>query len=425
MNFKRHILGNGVRVILVPMKDNPTVTVAMYACTGSLYETKEQAGISHFLEHMSFKGTKKRPSPRAISLELDSIGAVYNAYTWLEKTCYWAKAGAEHFEKISDVISDIYLNSVFPEDEIQKEKGVVLGEIDMYNDDPKSKVDDILMAHMYKDTPAERPTIGSKETVSAITREDLIKYRDSQYKAENTVIAISGGVSEKKMLDMAKKIGAKVKKGGVTPQFPTKDKEQKAPEMAIFTKDTDQAHIIVAFRSFDRFDKDVYIANGIANILRSGMSSRLFTRLREVMGSGYYVSASHMPFADFGSFYIATGTTPERVTEIVAAILEEVARMKNEPVKKDELKKVQEIVRSGLKMGLESSDDVMAFFADQEVAKKEIKTPEEYEKIISAITAKDIMRVAKRIFTNEKMNLAVVGPIKENLELSKALTLKG
>ena len=124
----------------VPMKDNPTVTFAMYACTGSLYETKEQAGISHFLEHMCFKGTKKRPTPRAISLELDSIGAVYNAYTWLEKTCYWAKAGAEHFEKIADIVSDIYLNSVFPEEEIKKEKGVVLGEIDMYNDDPKSKV---------------------------------------------------------------------------------------------------------------------------------------------------------------------------------------------------------------------------------------------------------------------------------------------
>jgi predicted Zn-dependent peptidase len=425
MQFKKHILPNGVRVILVPMKDNLTVTFGMYACTGSLYETKEQAGISHFLEHMCFKGTKKRPTPRAISLELDSIGARYNAYTWLEKTCYWAKAGAEHFEKIADVVSDIYLNSVFPEDEIKKEKGVVLGEIDMYNDDPKSKVDDILMEHMYEGTPAERPTIGSKETVSAITRADLIKYRDSQYKAENTVIAIAGGVSEKEMLALAKKIGAKVKKGKWTQQLPTKDKKQKSPEMAVFNKTTDQAHIIVAFRSFDRFDKDVYIANGIANILRSGMSSRLFTRLREQMGSGYYVSAAHMPFADFGSFYISTGTTPERVTEIVKAILEEIARMKNEPVKKDELKKVQEIVRSGLKMGLESSDDVMEFFADQEVAKKNIKTPEDLDKIISSITAADIMRVAKRIFMNDKMNLAVVGPIQESPELKNALTLKG
>ncbi len=424
MQFKKHILPNGVRVILVPMKDNPTVTFGMYACTGSLYETDEQAGISHFLEHMCFKGTKKRPTPRDISLELDSIGARYNAYTWLEKTCYWAKAGAEHFEKIADVVSDIYLNSVFPEDEMKKEKGVVLGEIDMYNDDPKSKVDDILMAHMYANTPAARPTIGSKETVSAITRSALVLYRDNQYKAENTVIAVAGGLSEKEMLAVAEKIGAKVKAGAWSPQKETKDKKQTAPEIKIFTKDTDQAHLIVAFRSFDRFDKDVYIANGIANILRSGMSSRLFTRLREQMGSGYYVTAANMPFADFGSFYIATGTTPERVTEIVTAILEEVARMKKELVKKDELLKVQEIVRAGLKMGLESSDDVMEFFADQEVARKDIKTPEEYEKIISAITAKDIQRVAKRIFVNDTLNLAVVGPLKENGDLEKALTLK-
>ena len=424
MQFKKHILPNGVRVILVPMKDNPTVTFGMYACTGSLYETDEQAGISHFLEHMCFKGTKKRPTPRDISLELDSIGARYNAYTWLEKTCYWAKAGAEHFEKIADVVSDIYLNSVFPEDEMKKEKGVVLGEIDMYNDDPKSKVDDILMAHMYANTPAARPTIGSKETVSAITRSALVLYRDNQYKAENTVIAVAGGLSEKEMLAVAEKIGAKVKAGTWSAQKETKDKKQTAPEIKIFTKDTDQAHLIVAFRSFDRFDKDVYIANGIANILHSGMSSRLFTRLREQMGSGYYVTAANMPFADFGSFYIATGTTPERVTEIVTAILEEVARMKNELVKKDELLKVQEIVRAGLKMGLESSDDVMEFFADQEVARKDIKTPEEYEKIISAITAKDIQRVAKRIFVNDTLNLAVVGPLKENGDLEKALTLK-
>lgn len=422
MNFKRHILPNGVRVILVPMKDNPTVTFGMYACTGSLYESKEQAGISHFLEHICFKGTTKRPNPRSISLELDSIGARYNAYTWLEKTCFWAKAGAEHFEKIADVVSDIYLNSVFPEDEIKKEKGVVLGEIDMYNDDPKSKVDDLLMENMYKGTPAERPTIGFKNTVSAITREDILKYRDNQYKAENTVIGIAGGLPEKKMLEIAQKIGAKVKEGKWSPQKETKDKKQTVPEMTIFTKDTDQAHIIVAFRSFDRFDKDVYIANGIANILQSGMSSRLFTRLREQMGSGYYVSAGNFPFNDFGVFSISTGTTPERVVEIVRAILEEVARIKNEPVKKDELEKVREIVRAGMKMGLESSDDVMEFFANQEVSRKEIKTPEEYDKIISKITADDIMRVAKRIFTDERMNLAVVGPLKEAPELKKVLT---
>ena len=424
MQFKKHILPNGTRLVLAPMKDNQTVTFMMYAGTGSLYETRQEAGISHFLEHMSFKGTPTRPTPRAISLELDEIGAVYNAYTWLEKTCYHAKAGAENFEKIADIVSDIYTNSIFPDEELKKEKGVVLGEIDMYNDDPKSKVDDILMENMYKGTPAERPTIGFKDTVSAITREDVLKYRDSQYRAENTVIAIAGGVSEKKMFQVAKKIAAKLKSGKYSLQKETKDKKQTAPEIKIFTKETDQAHLIVAFRTFDRFDKDIYVAGSIANILQSGMSSRLFTRLREQMGSGYYVGAGHFAFNDFGCFSISTGTTPERVTEIVKAILEEVSKLKNEIVGEKELEKVREIVRSHLKMGLESSDDVAAYFGDQEVAKKEIKTPEEYEKIIQSITAKDIMRVAKRIFTNERMNLAIVGPIKETSELKNILTLK-
>lgn len=424
MKYKKTVLPNGVRVITVPMSDNPTVTFMMYVGTGALFEDAEKAGISHFLEHMCFKGTPTRPGPRRISEELDSIGAQSNAFTWLDRTCYYAKAEARHFKKIADVISDIYLNSIFPEDEMKKEKGVVLGEIDMYSDNPQAKVDDLLQELMYKGYPAERPTIGFKSTVSAITREDLVAYRDSQYKAENTIIVIAGGVPEAEMLDTASAIGARVPKGVVSPEKVTKDKVQERPELTVFKKDTDQAHIIVAFRSFDRFDPDVYIARMIRGILRSGMSSRLFVRLREEMGSGYYVSADHTPFRYYGQFSVSTGTEPKRVIEIVKAILDELNKLKNVLVGKEELEKVREIVRSGMKMGLEASDDIAGFYGDQEVAKGEVKTPEEIDAIYSAITAEDIQRVAQRIFTENRLNMSIVGPLERTPELEQALTFK-
>jgi len=424
MKYKKTILSNGVRVITVPMTDNPTVTFMMYVGTGALHENAEKAGISHFLEHMCFKGTPTRPGPRHISKELDSIGAQYNAFTWLERTCYYAKSEARHFRRIADVISDIYLNSMFPEEEIQKEKGVVLGEIDMYSDDPKSKADDMLQELMYKGYPAERTTLGFKSTVSSITREDLIAYRDGQYKAENTIIVIAGGVSEIEMLEVASGIGEKVPSGKFSPEKETEDINQDKPAITVFKKDTDQAHIIVAFRSFNIFDPDVYIARMIRSILRSGMSSRLFVRLREQMGAGYYVTADHLPFRYFGQFSISTGTEPKRVNEIVIAIMEEINKLRNELVGEEELAKVREIVRSGMKMGLEASDDMAGFFGEQEVAKGEIRTPEEIDAIYTSITAEDIKRVAERIFTENRLNMSIVGPLEKTSELEQALSLK-
>ncbi|HEY0908292.1 MAG TPA: pitrilysin family protein [Candidatus Paceibacterota bacterium] len=409
MEFKKTILPNGARIITVPMQGNPTVTVMVGVATGSFYETADQAGISHFLEHVCFKGTVKRPTPRDITTELDSIGAGYNAFTSREVTGYWAKADVRHFAKIADVVSDIFKNSVFPAAEIEREKGVVLGEIDMYADDPQEKISDAITKHMYKGEPAERDVLGTKETVSALTRDAIVAYRSSQYVAPNTIITIAGGIDEKEMLSWATETFSDLDPSKPKPELPTHDRQQSGPETVFIDKDTDQAHIVMAWRTFPRGTDDQYVARVISNILRGGMSSRLFIKLREEMGAGYYIGAGQHSHKSFGTFTVSTGTKSERVAEIVSAIIAEIERLKTEPVGAAELAKVKEFIRAHRIMGLETSEDVADFHAHQEAIYGEIKTVAELERIYAAITAEDIMRVSKAMFDRNKMTVAVIG----------------
>lgn len=424
MQFKKTILPNGVRVITVPMKDNPTVTVMIDVATGSFYERPEDSGISHFLEHMCFKGTVKRPSAHSITHELDSIGALYNAFTSKEVTGYWAKADFRHFDKIADVCADIFKNSTFPEKEIEKEKGVVTGEIDMYADDPQERLSDALLKHMYKGEPAERDVLGTKETVAAITREKLIAYRASQYTGPNVVVAVAGGVDEEKMLDWAKENFSDLPEQLPAAEFLTRDRGQSAPETLIVEKDTDQAHVVLAWRSFDRSNHDRFTARLIKNILRGGMSSRLFVKLRDEMGSGYYVGANHAAYKSFGAFVISTGTRHERIPEIVEAILGEAHRLKTELVTEAELKKVKEYMRAHRLMSLETSDDVCDYCAEQETIEGNIRMPEDFEKIYAKITAEDVLRVSKLLFDHNKLTVAAIGKGIDRAKIHRALGIE-
>lgn len=421
MQFKKTTLPNGVRIVTVPMEGNPTVTVMIHVGTGAFYEIPEQSGISHFLEHMCFKGTVKRPSPRDISTELDSLGALYNAFTSREMTGYWAKADTRHFLKIADVCADIFKNSVFPEAEIEKEKGVVIGEIDMYADDPQEKLSEALIKHMYKGNPAERDTLGTKETVSKITRDMLVAYKKSQYTGPNTVVTIAGGVSEESMIRWATEHFSDLSNVSPRPEFETKDRQQNGPETVFVDKDTDQTHLVMAWRTFSRSHPDHYIARIISNILRGGMSSRLFIRLREEMGAGYYVHAGHYPYKSFGSFAIGTGTTSERVPEIVGAIIDEVKKLQTTPVSLTELGKVKEYMRAHRIMGLETSDDVATFCADQEVIRGNILTTEKLETIYKNIQPEDVMRVAREMFDPNKLTLALIGKDLDKEVIKKVL----
>jgi predicted Zn-dependent peptidase len=422
MNFKKITLPNGVRVITAPMLGNPTITVMVTVCTGSLYETLEQAGISHFLEHMCFKGTTKRPTPRIISTELDSIGASYNAFTSREVTGYWAKADKKHFTKIADITADIFKDSVFPDAEIEKEKGVVMGEIDMYADDPQEKISEALIKHMYKGEPAERDVPGTKESVAAITRDMLVAYHTAQYTGPNTIVTIAGGVEETEMISWATSHFSDLTVTAAKPEFLTHDREQAAPETVFIDKDTDQAHLILSWRTFARSSPDRFIVGIIRNILTGGMSSRLFLKLRDDMGSGYYIHAGHSTFTSFGHFGISTGTTHARVPEIISAIIVETERLKTELVSDDELNKIKEYLRSHRLMSLEMSDDVAGYCADQEAHDKRIFTPEQFDALYSAITAQDIMRVAQKIFNKNKLTSAVIGKGIDKEAVTKAIS---
>ena len=415
MKAKKTILKNGLRVITVPMKESPTVTALVLVGTGSKYETKEINGLSHFLEHMCFKGTTKRPISRDISTELDTMGAQYNAFTGQEYTGYYAKSDVKHFKNIFDVVSDIYLNSTFPEAEMQKEKGVIIEEINMYEDQPMRHVQDMIMEVMYGDQPAGWNIAGPIENIKKMKRDDFVKYKKEQYVPKATTVVIAGGVKEQDMMKEIKKAFGELKNDKKFGKIKTIEK-QSTPQAKIKHKVTDQTHFVLGFRAFDIFDKKNAILSVMAGVLGAGMSSRLFHKLRDEMGVCYYVRANTDPYTDHGVFQISSGVDNKRVKEVITAILKECEKLKDELVGEKELAKVKEIFISGMKMGLEATDDVANFYGGQEVILGKIETAEEKAKKIKSVTAKQVQAMARFIFQNNKLNLALIGPFSNKEE---------
>src|SRR3989344_3446299 len=290
MTFKKTVLDNGLRVITAPQPDNPAVTILVLVEAGSEYETKEINGLSHFLEHLCFKGTEKRPKAIDIAGELDGIGAFYNAFTSQEFTGYFAKAEAKHLGKILDVVSDIYLNSVFDSKEIDKERGVIIEEINMYEDLPMARVHYLFLELLYGDQPAGWNIVGEKENIRALNREDFISYREKHYLAGRTIVVVAGDIKEDEVIAKIENIfrgsptGRELKKS-------KPDERQEKPELLVKYKESDQTHLILGVRGCDVFDKRRFAAEIIADILGGGMSSRLFQKIREEMGAAYYVNA--------------------------------------------------------------------------------------------------------------------------------------
>ncbi len=413
MKFKKTTLGNGLRIITVPMKGSPTATVLVVVEVGSNYESKEQNGLSHFLEHMMFKGTAKRPTALDISRELDGLGAENNAFTTSEFTGYYAKADKRHWKNLLEIISDIYLN-------LEKERGVILQEISMYEDLPQRKVWEVLDELLYGDTPAGRSIAGPPENIKKFKRENFIDYRNGHYTAEKTIVIIAGDISQSSALNEAKKYFKPIGKGKNLSKPKVKD-TQTHPQMKILEKKTDQAHMVLGFRTFDASDKRIPAMTMLSTILGEGMSSRLFQKLREEMGACYYVRARHMENTDHGLFTIATGIDPTRSEEILKTLLDECHKLSEVLVTEGELNKAKELYIGHLNMGLETSDSQAEFVAEQEVTRRKIDTAKEVEKEIRAVKASEIQKLAKEIFRNDNLNLAVIGDIKNEGALKKVL----
>jgi len=415
MKFNKKILKNGLRMITIPMKDNPTVTVLVMVEAGSKYETKEINGLSHFLEHMCFKGTTKRPKAIDISGELDSVGAQYNAFTSQEYTGYYAKADFKHLDMLLDVVFDMYLNPVFNENEIEKEKGVIIEEINMYEDLPHRKVQEIFMRLLYGDQPAGWDIAGTKENIKNIKRGDFLDYRRKHYVPSSTTVVVAGKFDDKKTLVNIQKIWGGISAGKKKDKAKTIE-SQRNPEILLQHKDTDQAHIVLGVRSFDTYSKNNPAMRVLATALSGGMSSRLFQRLRDEMGICYYVRAENDTYTDHGVLQVSAGLDNKRVKEGIGAIMEEFKRLKNENISENEMNKVKQQLQGNLYLGLETSDSFAEYCGYQEVLNKPIKTPEQIITEIQAITATDVKKIANKIFQDKYLNLAIVGRFKDKNE---------
>jgi predicted Zn-dependent peptidase len=420
--MKKLTLDNGLRVILVPQEASLATTVLVLVETGSKYESKELNGISHFLEHMCFKGTEKRPTAFAIASELDGIGASYNAFTSQEYTGYYAKARPVHFDLILDVVSDIYLHQKFDANEIEKEKGVIVEEINMMADQPMRKVQDVFMELMYGDQPAGWPIAGRKEVIQNMTRENFTEYCGKHYVADATIVVIAGKFDEQEAVEGVKKYFGNITTGAKSAKVRTTESQEK-PQVVLETKETDQTHLVMGVRAFDLFDERKYALDVLADILGGGMSSRLFQKVREEMGAAYYIGAGSDLSTDHGYMDVSAGIDHKKIDGVITAIIAELKRLADEPVTNDELVRAKEHLIGGLVLGLETSNQWAGFYGSQEVLEKKMMSPEELIQKTQEVTADQIQSVAKDIVRNEGLNLAIIGPFKDKERFEKLLVL--
>ena len=418
--FVKEVWPNGLRTVYVPMQGTQTVTLLVLVGTGSRYETKEINGISHFLEHMFFKGTVKRPGKSDIAHELDAVGAAYNAFTDKELTGYWVKVDSKHADLAFDVVSDIFLNSTIPAEEIEKERGVIIGEIDMYEDTPMRKIGDLFEELLYGDQPAGWDIAGRKEVIRSLKRDDFLDYMNKHYKSQNVVVAVAGNIGLEEAKTKIKNYFKPIREGETEKPLPCRE-SQNGPEIKVTYKNTDQCHLILGTRAYNMFDPRRWALGLLATILGGGMSSRLFIRIRDELGLGYYIRASSSLSTDHGYFDVSAGVDTTRVGEAVEAIMGELQKIKHHGVGEKELQKAKDYIRGGTLISLESSDEVASFFGLQEVMTHDVLTVEQKFSMMDKVSSDEIKAVAGDIFQNKNLNLAVIGPVKDKEGLAKIL----
>ena len=403
------------------MESTETVTVLVLVKTGSKYEQKNINGISHFLEHLFFKGTKKRPTAFEIAQTLDSIGGAYNAFTGKEYTGFWAKVTGQHLDLALDWLSDLLLNPRFREADIGREKGVIVEEIKMQRDVPMGYVADLWEMLLYKDQPAGWLIIGKEENISRVKRKDILDYFKSQYSAENTIVCVAGKIGP----GVAKKIGQcfeEIEKAELNQKEKVVE-VQKDPDALLYFKKTDQTHFCLGARGFDLLSPQRYIQMVLAVILGGNASSRLFISIRQKAGLAYYIHTSSGTYTDTGYLVTQAGVAHKNVKKAVGLILKEYRTMKEKRVTKEELQKAKDYLKGTMSLNLETSDAQASFYATQELLRREIITPHQLFEKIDKVTLNDIQEIAKAIFQPQKLNLALIGPFKEKKDFRKLLKI--
>ncbi|MBU0629488.1 MAG: insulinase family protein [Candidatus Margulisbacteria bacterium] len=407
-NAKKTVLPNGVRVLTEEIPSIRSVAMGIMVGAGSGNETNQEAGISHFIEHMMFKGTPKRSSFQ-IAHALDSVGGKMNAYTSKEVTMYYAVVLDQHLEVAADVLGDMFINSIFDPKEMETEKGVVLEEIKMYEDTPDELIHDLFAEKILHGHPLGKPTIGFNETVGAIAREDIQKYRQRLYTPNNIIVSLAGAVP-KNAMDLLLPYFGGISGGEFRHEGA---KAEIKANVFLKKKKTEQAHLCLGVKGPSHRDKDRYAYSIMDNVLGGTMSSRLFQEVREKRGLAYAIYTASSPFRDFGLSYVYAGTGKETLGYVIELIIEQYKQLKKEGITKEEMTRAKEYIKGSMVLSLESSSSRMGFMARSELYHDRIQTVDEIFAEIDKVKPDDIVRLANQYFRNEELSLTVIADLDE------------
>lgn len=400
------------------MRHTRSVTVSAYVGAGSRYERPDEAGISHFVEHICFKGTQSRPSAREISEEVDNVGGVLNGGTDREYTTYYIKVARAHFQLALDLVVDLMRRPLFDAEEFEKERKVIIEELASVADSPSQQCEVLLDSLVWPDQPLGWDVGGTEETVSSIKREEAQTYLSRQYAPNNLVISVAGDVEHDEVVAAVEKATSDWLPGRAVAGWYPAVNGQSEPRCGLIYKKTEQAHISLALRGVSSTHPDRYAMSLLSVVLGEGMSSRLFLELREKRGLVYDVHSYVTNYLDSGSFTVYAAVDPEDGIESLQVIVQELTQLR-EGIPPSELQKAREVSKGRLLLRMEDTRSVASWLGAQELLWGEVRTPEEVVKKIDAVTEDDLLRVAESLLTSDKLNLAVVGPYRsENRFLS-------
>ena len=429
MSYKITKLSNGLRVITTPLRETQAVTVLVLVKVGSRYESPDLNGSSHFIEHLMFKGTKKRPTTLALSQELDSVGAEYNAYTSKDHTGFYIKLAANKVELAIDMLSDMLFNSKFESLEINRERGTIAEEINMYEDNPMLFAPAFLEQVMFgKNNFLGQLIIGPKENIKKITRPALLKFRSQFYHPSNILITICGNFKERQAEKLVRKyfknnyqLPVSSRAEGSIINYQSHTHYQSQPQIEIKHKSTEQTQLCLGWPAYHYLHPDAEALSALNVILGANMSSRLFINVRERHGLCYFIKSDLNPYQDIGALLIQAGLDKARIKQAIKVIFNELKKLKTQKIKPQELKKAKDYIRGKTILNLEDSSEVADWYGTQELLTNQIKTPEQKLKLIDKVTSSDIKRVAKDIFKTPKTNLALIGSFQNKNKFLKLL----
>jgi predicted Zn-dependent peptidase len=419
--YQKITLANGLRLVTAAMPHTRSVAIGFFIGTGSRYETDTQAGISHFIEHMCFKGTRKRPSSVAVCTVIEGVGGMLNAGTDKELTIYWCKVASPHFDNALDVMVDILTGSLFDVAEIEKERQVIIEEINMSLDSPAQRVSMLIDELMWPGHPLGRDIAGSRESVGAISRDMMLNYMSGQYRPDNAVLAIAGDIRHEEVVDaVSRAVAGWENQQPRSPFTPYQDKI--ARRVLIENRDTEQTQLCLALPGLSIIHPDRFKLDLLNVILGEGMSSRLFTEIRDKLGLAYSIHSYIEHFLDTGAMTVSAGVDAKNLPVAIRAVLAELARLK-EPVPEAELNKAKELFKGRILLRMEDSRSVSGWLGGQEILTGEILTVDEVIGIVEAITAAELQKLAEELVLPERMRLAVVGPLSPDEPLEELLKI--